>query len=178
MSNTHTTQPSLALLPTVRNLEEARKHAHEYASVLTAGPDKQEVRFNHPDHLVVTFDDVTDPYWAEYDAPTYEHVKQMISWGHGRENLLVHCHAGISRSTSTAWGIAISNGFDPEEAYEMLRNNHPKSSYAGREYSRSFHPNELIVTHLQKLFHFDNDELLRIHDNNQKSSPWFPVRKV
>jgi predicted protein tyrosine phosphatase len=159
-------------------LEEARKHAHEYASVLTAGPDESEVRFNHPDHLVVTFDDVTDPTWQEYSAPTYEDVKKMISWAHGRENLLVHCHAGISRSTSTAWGVAISNGFDPEEAYVMLRNNHPKSSFQRTLYSRSFYPNELIVTHLEKLFHFNEGELVFIMEKNHRTNPWIPARTI
>lgn len=176
MSNTHT-QSSLALLPTVRNLEEARKHAHEYASVITAGPSKREVKFNHPDHLIVEFDDVVDSHWG-MKPPTFENVREMISWGHGRENILVHCHAGISRSTSTAWGVAISNGWDAEEAYITLRNNHPSSEYSGMKYRRSFCPNELIISYLEKLFGFKKEELLRIHENSLRLDPWYPAEEV
>ncbi|MFM8907693.1 MAG: hypothetical protein ACKOIZ_08820 [Actinomycetota bacterium] len=51
------------LLPTVRNLEEARVLCVDFASVLTVGPDLHEVDdFAHPDHKVVTFDDITEHY--------------------------------------------------------------------------------------------------------------------
>lgn len=176
MSNTHT-QSLTALLPTVRNLEEARKHSHEYASVITAGPELDEVRFNHPDHLVVSFDDVVDDSWGSI-PPQFEQVREMISWGHGRENLLVHCHAGISRSTATAWGVAISNGWDAEEAYTALRGKHPSSSYAGMQYARMFDPNTLIISHLEKLFGYQKDELLKIHEHSHKVDRWRPARKL
>lgn len=172
MSNsTNTTQRQL-LLPTVRNLEESRAICHEFSSVLTAGPRKSEVKdFNHPDHKIVTFDDVVTPDWG--DAPTFEHVREMIGWGHGRENLLVHCHAGISRSTATAWGIAISNGFNEHDAFHLLKHNHPivsRRNWWGNEqdktlsdvYKRSFSPNELIVEHLERLFGFKSGRLLKI----------------
>ena len=168
MSNSTTTNQ--LLLPTVRNLEESRTLCHNFASVLTAGPSRWEVKdFNHPDHKVVTFDDVSNPSWG--DAPTHEHVRDMVAWGHGRENLLVHCHAGISRSTATAWGIAISNGFNEEEAFHTLRANHPMTSHRswwkdkqGETvlYKRTFSPNELIVKHLEKLFGFKNGTLTKI----------------
>ena len=153
--------PSTTFLPTVRNLEEAWNHADEFSSVLTAGPNRDEVEFDHPDHLVVSFDDVEDSEWG-YQPPTFEQVRKMVEWGRGRENLLVHCHAGISRSTATAWGIAIANGFDPREAIAALRGRHPHTSFGGRRYRRAFHPNGLIVQHLEQLFGFPTGHLTEI----------------
>lgn len=168
MSNSTTPTTTDILLPTVRNLEEARLLCKDFGSVLTAGPQRREVNnFNHPDHKVVSFDDVVDERWG-MNPPTYEHVKDMIDWGHGKQNLLVHCHAGISRSTATAWGIAISNGFHAEEAFHMLKNNHPTSKHRAWQsnefvtYRRTFSPNELIVEHLEKLFGFKKKTLSTI----------------
>jgi len=148
------------LLPTVRNLEEARVLCVDFASVLTVGPDLHEVDdFAHPDHEVVTFDDITEHYRG-YLAPTFELVVEALEWGTGRANLLVHCHAGMSRSTSTAWGIAIANGFEPQEAYDLLKRNHPterRRSWHGsdvrmRTERRAFIPNELVLQHLEQYF--------------------------
>ena len=169
--------PSTALLPTVRNLEEAWNHAAEFSSVLTAGPGLDEVGFNHPDHLVVSFDDVESDEWG-YQPPTFEQVREMVEWGRGRENLLVHCHAGISRSTATAWGIAIANGFDPNDAIEALRGRHPQSSYAGYRYRRMFHPNGLIVRHLEQLFALPTGHLAEILEANLARDHWRPAERI
>ena len=99
------TSVSSNLLPTIVNLEEARERCHEFGSVITAGPSLREVReFMHPNHKVVEFDDVTSRHFG-YVPPTYDQVEEMIRWGEGRADLLVHCHAGMSRSTATAWEI-------------------------------------------------------------------------
>lgn len=149
------------LLPTVRNLEEARSLCGDFSSVLTVGPEPFEVDdFGHPDHKVVTFDDITSNYGG-YSAPTFDLVKDALEWGAGRANLLVHCHAGMSRSTSTAWGIAIANGFDPQEAYDLLKHNHPVEARrtwtvggtrTSRLERRAFIPNSLVLKHLERYF--------------------------
>lgn len=135
----------------VVNIREARELARngEYPSVLTAGPTWGEVAdFGHPDHHVVEFDDVFD---VRHGGPTLDDVRSMVEWAVQRDRILVHCHAGISRSTATAWGVCIAKGFDPEEAIAALRVAHPMvQTYAGLE-QRSFAPNELIVAHLEVL---------------------------
>ena len=135
----------------VVNLIEARTlaQAGAYPSVLTAGPTRDEVAdFDHPDHHVVEFDDV---YAVRFDCPTLDDVRSMVEWAVGRDRILVHCHAGISRSTATAWGICIAKGLDPEQSIAALRAAHPMvQTYAGLE-QRSFSPNELIVEHLEVL---------------------------
>ena len=114
-------------LPVIRNIEEAAELCHEFDAVITAGPEKYEVAgWGHPNHQVVSFDDVTN-----------------------NRSILIHCHAGISRSTACAWGIAIAKGFDAKEALEKLAEMHPDDGGWGQ---RTFRPNALIVAHLETIF--------------------------
>ena len=157
---------------------EARTHAHEYASILIAGPDPAQVQFQHHDHLIVTFDDVENSGWTEYNTPTLEQVRQMVTWGRGRQNLLVVCNSGVSRSTAAAWGVAIANGWNAEEAYSALRERHPSSAFAGWRYTRQFSPNELMILHLEKIFGYRDGELLEMHRRSQALNPWRPARPI
>ncbi|MBJ7362389.1 MAG: dual specificity protein phosphatase family protein [Ilumatobacteraceae bacterium] len=136
-------------LPVIRNIEEAAELCHEFDAVITAGPEKSEVSgWGHPNHLVVSFDDVTDNRYG--DAPTLEQVRGIVEWGANQVgSILIHCHAGISRSTSCAWGIAIAKGFDAKAALEDLLEAHPQD---GRWGQRMFRPNSLIVSHLETIF--------------------------
>lgn len=168
-TSTPSTSVGSDLLPTVRNLDEARHICHQFTSVLTVGPRRGEVSdFGHPDHKIVTFDDITSSFGG-YQAPTFEQVKDIVEWGQGRSDLLVHCHAGMSRSTSSAWGIAIANGFDPQDAYDLLYQNHPvvrhrtlriAADRTSISVKRAFIPNELVLKHLEQLFGL-HDRLLR-----------------
>lgn len=166
MHNTpiNTDKYTAVILPvTVRNIREAAQLCHEYDSVLTAGPDLSEVRhFGHPDHKVVSFDDIT----GGFGAPTYEHVAEMLDWGKTRNNILVHCHAGISRSTATAWGISIAHGHDPKEAIASLYEAHPVTYGFWDDpmipEKRTFSPNRLIVNHIEKYFGFEKGHLARM----------------
>lgn len=179
-TSTPTTSISSDLLPTVRNIDEARDMCRDFASVLTVGPERHEVSdFGHPDHKIVSFDDITVSY-AGYRAPTFDHVRDIVTWGQGRSNLLVHCHAGMSRSTSSAWGIAIANGFDPQEAYDLLRNNHPIERH--RTWNprpdattimrqRAFIPNELVLKHLEKFLGLRSGTLREIAANGSAIAP-------
>ena len=136
-------------LPVIRNIEEAAELCHEFDAVITVGPEAYEVSgWDHPNHLVISFDDVTDPRYS--DAPRLEQIKRIVEWGAKQEgSLLVHCHAGISRSTACAWGIAIAKGFDAKEALETLSEMHPDEGGWGQ---RTFRPNPLIVKHLETIF--------------------------
>jgi len=149
-------------IPTVRNLQEARRLNKDFDSVITAGPSKYEVKdFNHSDHKIVSFADTT---MVSAGAPTKKDVLDLISWGSGRSNLLVHCHAGISRSTAIAWGIAIGNGMDEAEAIAMLVKNHPKEPALFGNRQRPFAPNHLIVKHLEEIFRFKDNELINLRN--------------
>lgn len=137
--DTNTNNPTL---PIITNLREARDMCHMFPAVITAGPTRLEVSdFKHPNHFVRTFDDV--PYGVY--APTVGDVEAMLAFAASNDGpILVHCHAGMSRSTATSWGIAIQRGCNPFEAYDMLKSIHPSG--------RMFFPNEAIVAALEKIF--------------------------
>ena len=132
-------------LPCVRNIEEAWEWGRQFNAVLTAGPDRWEVRMDHPNHRVWAFEDTTRPS----TGPSLKQVEEMISWGKGQRDLLVHCHAGMSRSTAVAWGICLARGLDPEDSLAALYAAHPFESWGER---RLFIPNRLIVQHLEAIF--------------------------
>jgi hypothetical protein len=147
-------------LPIIGNIREAEDWATEFSSIITAGPSATEVQWNHPSHLVVEFNDTT----VGRNAPTYDQVKRMVDWGVDKDDLLVHCHAGMSRSTSTAWGIAIARGVEPEDAFITLRDSQPPDSGSyTRDGLRLFIPNTLIVKHLERMFGLDLLHILYTH---------------
>jgi predicted protein tyrosine phosphatase len=155
MSNTPTT---ITLPVTVRNIREAKHLCHSYKSVLTVGPEHIEVDdFFHPDHRVIPFRDTTS---TAMGGPTIKKVEEALNWGKKRDNILVHCHAGISRSTATAWGISIAHGHDPEDALHALIDAHPITyEYDGTPTRRTFAPNGLIVKHLETIFGYPKKSL-------------------
>lgn len=62
----------------------------------------------HKNWKLLIFEDVVDP---EYDrAPKKEHVEQFLAWAKALPDdavLLVHCEAGVSRSTAAALAILV-----------------------------------------------------------------------
>lgn len=135
-------------IPTVRNLNESAIINPEFGAVLTAGPSSIEVDWGHPNHRVWTFDDVEDQMFG----PQLHQVEEMVFWGADQDDLLVHCHAGISRSTATAWGVCIAKGLDPYESALALSQAHPMENYGLKDTYRWFSPNPLLVSHLQTIF--------------------------
>src|SRR5262252_5539484 len=83
------------------------------------------------DYLHMRFVDTPDP--ANPQCPTVEHVREMLEWAAGRNNLLICCHAGVSRSSATALLIA-SREVGMEEGFGVL-------------VPGLHHPNRLILKH-------------------------------
>ena len=141
--------------PIVRNLEETHQMCHSYDAVITAGVSCVEVaHWHHPNHYIGTlFDDFTDP--LDPLAPTEVQIRTLLQWAKTQSGtMLIHCHAGISRSTACAWGVMIGRGTDPSVAIQALFDAHPEEvflNYYGK-YKRRFQPNLLIVQHLETIF--------------------------
>lgn len=133
-------------LPTVRNLYETALIGDQFGAVLTSGPEQSEVNFGLDNHRVWTFHDTSHIR----TGPQLYQVEEMVFWGAEQEDLLVHCHAGMSRSTATAWGVAIARGLDAYDSLVALREAHP-FDYTDQE-KRWFCPNSLLVEHLQVVF--------------------------
>jgi predicted protein tyrosine phosphatase len=141
----------------VRSLSEAKAIAAEYPLVLTVGPSGHDVAgFNHPNHVVLPFADttrITDPR-----RPRRQHVDRIVEVGAADLGpILVHCHAGISRSTASALAILLARNVDPEVAVKALVAVHPEG--------RPFVPNDLIVAITAEMFDLpDLPELVISHE--------------
>lgn len=155
-------------LPTIRNIQESGILCEFFGAVLTAGPTAQEVAyFGHPNHRVWSFGDTNHGVYG----PQRAQVAEMLEWGSQQEDLLVHCHAGMSRSTATAWGISIVKGADAYDSLVALYNSHP-IDYDGKP--RWFCPNALLVHHIQNIL--GRNDLLDIRhevlEHDERISHW------
>ena len=64
------------------------------------------VEADHPPQLVLCFDDISVPI-DDFIEPQEKHILQALSFANriGDGSLLIHCHAGISRSSAIALAI-------------------------------------------------------------------------
>lgn len=150
-------------IPTVRNIHETALFGDQFGAVLTSGPDQYEVDFGFDNHRTWTFEDTNDPDLG----PQLSQVEELVFWGATQVDLLIHCHAGMSRSTAAAWGVAIARGLDAHDSLVALRDAHP-FDYIDQE-KRWFCPNRLLVEHLQTIF--ADDSLLAIRQDVVQSDP-------
>jgi len=115
---------------------------HQASHLLTCLQDAVQVETPDPvlpeRHLRLAVHDICEPM-PGYIAPGAEHVERLIhfalDWG-GRGPMVVHCWAGISRSTAAAYTAlcAINPGADEELIALRLR-----------EASPTAYPNRLII---------------------------------
>jgi len=79
-------------------------------------------------HLRLRFHDIDEPRDG-YQPPEVHHIEQLLEWGAGwlrAEALVVHCFAGVSRSTAAALTlIAQANPGHEEAAARLLRERAP-----------------------------------------------------
>jgi predicted protein tyrosine phosphatase len=132
---------TMLVIPTIRNLEESERLSNDYPAVITAGPRREEVQFGHDNHHVQTFHDST---FGKH-SPTHKDIENILKFSSKNTGqILIHCHAGMSRSTSTAIGVLIQRGVDPFEAFDILKEQHPRR--------RHFIPNFKIMQILEDIF--------------------------
>ena len=94
-------------------------------------------------HLKVSMDDIIEPMQG-YVAPSEAHVEQVLNFVRGwdrRAPLVIHCYAGVSRSTASAFAAAclLNPHRDEMEIARQIRSASPIAS-----------PNRLIVAHADK----------------------------
>ena len=100
-------------LLTITSLTAAKRHKRNFDAVLTIEDPRtrpnDRLRFNKrpaPDHLVLRFEDL-DEGPGHLTLPTLADAEAILAFGrrHSANRLLIHCHAGLSRSTAA--GLAI-----------------------------------------------------------------------
>lgn len=100
--------------------------------------------FAGDDILRLTFHDIAQPRDG-LNPPSLDQVAQILAFGRAwdqREPMLIHCHAGISRSTAAAYALAcaLMPGCDEVELARELRRLSPSAT-----------PNPLVVAHADRL---------------------------
>ena len=116
-------------------------------------------------HLKLQFDDIS--YSRDgYIAPSSWHVNRILEFSKDfvdTDKVLVHCQAGISRSTAAAIGILIQHGMSYEYAYNKIENIRP-----------ILLPNKLMVSFIDDYFNLEgkfnefisNIRISRMHQNS------------
>jgi predicted protein tyrosine phosphatase len=95
-------------------------------------------------HLVLGMDDISVPMDG-YTAPAEEHVTQLIEFvqrWHRRAPLVMHCYAGISRSTAGAFITACALNPSRDEAV---------IAQTMRRASATATPNAMLVAHADRI---------------------------
>ncbi len=105
-------------------------------------------------HHIERFDDISVVFKDEhpYVLPSIEAVARVLEFTKdltNQDKLLVHCHAGISRSTAMAIAIACQFGLDPERAFKFVEEVRPV-----------MFPNSLIILHADEVLGL-NGELIK-----------------
>lgn len=109
----------------------ARRHKREFAAVLTVEDPgrKQGIRFhrpNPPDHLILKFVDLDRPLpdpWGQqprYRLATLDDVQAALEFSQDRESLLIHCQAGVGRSTALGLGVLMQRLQDEVAVFRAL----------------------------------------------------------
>lgn len=92
-------------LSAVQLLVSRHKVSHVVSLLGPETPHRSFSGITDPNHLKLTFHDITAP--AEgLTAPASDHVEQLLSFLKARQGeapMLIHCWAGISRSTASAF---------------------------------------------------------------------------
>ena len=109
--------------------------------------------FLGPQHLHLMFDDVSVPTLRDYVTPLVSHMLQVFAFTTdltSEDRVLIHCFAGISRSTAMAIGVLIQHGMDCQDAYNQIAAIRPQLA-----------PNRLIIQYIDEHFALDK-RLIRL----------------
>ena len=73
------------------------------------------------DVLVLIFDDVWNMKHEQmgFTLATEGQIRQALEFAKGKDAVLVHCHAGVSRSSAVAFIVACQE-MDPSEAIKLI----------------------------------------------------------
>lgn len=118
-------------------------------------------------HLVIPMHDI-DQKMTGWIWPNEDHVREVLEFSRGfnkDDKVLVHCHAGVSRSTAMAIGILIQHGMTLKDAVEYVF-----------EIRDCAWPNALIIEILDKELNL-NGELSKEVGEAKKRINEFHVKK-
>ena len=122
--------------------------AHRPSDLVTLASPGADAAFDAEHRLDLRFNDIAAPREGLV-APSLEHVEALLAFADGwtgARPLLIHCWAGVSRSTAAAYAVACARTAPGREAAwaSRLRDAAPTAT-----------PNALIVAHADRLLDRD-----------------------
>lgn len=118
------------------------------------GPEDVVYRMGD-NHLILHFHDIEEEDKG-FITPTREHIDKILSFTSGitdADDVLVHCMAGISRSTAVAIGVCCQHGMTPAEALAHVRATREPSLKKGYMVL----PNRLIISYFDDALGLNGD---------------------
>jgi len=114
---------------TIASLPEAKQICGAFDYIISITDPNVKLPSLGPNHIHVRFLDAEHPDERTYTAMVAG-VTRILSWVRehnltGKEKILVHCHAGVSRSAAIAWALLVMFGEDYETAYQALHTARP-----------------------------------------------------
>lgn len=128
----------ILVCPMTRVAEMAQAHKPRRMLSLVGGDDavQRPPSIRPQDHLTLRFNDIAEPLEGHV-LPSIEHVARALGFAAGGDGpILVHCYAGVSRSTAMAYAIACAR--EPGRCEREL-------ALTLRRLSPTATPNRLIV---------------------------------
>jgi predicted protein tyrosine phosphatase len=132
---------SLAHLP---GTVQATRASHVLTVMADVAQVKRPPTILADNHLVISMDDIIEQLEG-FTAPALEHVERVLTFGRSWDRaapMVIHCYAGISRSTASAFAIACA--LNPGRSETQI-------AQAIRKASPCAQPNRLIVSHADQL---------------------------
>lgn len=121
----------------------------DVAAVITVCQDEIADNIGVEYHHFCMSDGPTNAYGGDHSYEMFEEAAETIlSYLEDGETVLVHCHAGASRSVSTSIAaLAVYEGTDYHEMYNTVKSSRPQAN-----------PDNLLVNHAKKFIE-ENTEI-------------------
>lgn len=114
------------------------------------------------DYHIEYFHDIEEST-GQFIAPTIEQIGRFMVWAKTfteDDRVLVHCHAGISRSTAVAIGVLVLHGMEPIDAFMHIQSVRPQ-----------LYPNKLIISQIDEILG-KNGEMMEAYKEWKKNNAW------
>lgn len=144
----------------ITDLKDAQNTCNNHAAVISIGSGSDWLVYPKVPVLHLIMDDI--PYQMQFldgslgIVPKEEHVRKAIDFAKNHDDILIHCFAGVSRSSGMALAIFMDEYLNHEKAYDKV--------IEIRDCAR---PNLSIIKHIQNIFGINDDALLSYIAENQ-----------
>lgn len=153
----------------ISSLKELKTYGPDMTKIISLiDPDGSELK-EFEDHCIIRVDDINTELTVDnqdntinnFTLPGREHIKSLLDYSKSfveTDNVLIHCHAGISRSTAASILVLCQHGLSPEDALAKVLELRPMAF-----------PNNRFIWFGDQILDF-NGKLIKVVDDWKKST--------